>query len=93
MDRNPLDFLLSPGPVGPAPEKTATELHEEERLAEIARIINRGRAHAQAREMGAAIPKQKAAPVPTGPARSAAEPEWLAARIANNLRIRQARAK
>lgn len=91
MQIDPHDFLVSDGPL--VNQRAAIDLKAEQRLAEIARIINRGRAHAQAREMGAAIPKQKAAPAPAVPAQSAAAPEWLAANIAANLRIRQARAK
>ena len=59
-------------------EKADADL-KAKRAAQIGRLIALRRA------------QKPAPPAPNAPARSAAEPEWPAARIANNLRIRQAR--
>ena len=70
---------METGPLDILGSEKADEDLKAKRAAQIGRLIALGRA------------QKPAPPAPNAPARSAAEPEWLAARIA--LRNRQARAR
>lgn len=98
MDRDPLDFLLSPGPVEPAPEKTAAELKEKETIAKTKYFVERAWAAARESEArwSAAEARWAAASIasaPAAPVRSAAAQARLAAHIEADRLFRLARSK